>query len=189
VQDCVDLASHATAQVILEQTTGQRGWLTMDSFRLETRYPLGLFRAWSWFFPRARCLVYPSPAKNPPPLPRSGSGSGSLAQKGHGDEVHGIRQYRSGDSLKRVAWRASARHDQLYTREMESPRDDSCEINWDLLRGMQTELRLSLLTAWVLMADHRQLSYSLVLPGVKVSAGLGSAHRSRCLEALALFGT
>jgi uncharacterized protein (DUF58 family) len=188
-QDCVDLPSHASAQVILEQATRQRGWLTMETFRLETRYPLGMFRAWSWFFPEVRCLVYPSPAKNPPPLPRAGSGSGSLAQKGEGDQVHGIRQYRSGDPLKRVAWRASARHDRLYTREMESPRDDSCEINWDLLRGMSTESRLSLLTAWVLMADHRQLSYSLVLPGVTEPAGLGPAHRSRCLEALALFGT
>jgi uncharacterized protein (DUF58 family) len=188
IQDCADVQHNATAQMVLEQTTHRRGWIPMESFRLETRYPLGLFKAWAWFFPEQRCLVYPAPAKKPPPLPRYGSGSGGLAKKGEGEQMHGIRQYRSGDSLRRVAWRTSARHDQLYTREMETPRDDSCEINWDKLPGMSTESRLSVLTAWVLMADHRQVAYSLVLPGVHQAPGLGADHRRRCLEALALYG-
>ncbi|NND45819.1 MAG: DUF58 domain-containing protein [Xanthomonadales bacterium] len=188
IQDCVDVADNHTEQVVLEQATGIRGWLPMAPFRLETRYPLGLFKAWTWFFPEHRCLVYPAPAKNPPPLPRQGSGLGGQARKGEGEQVHGLRQYRTGDPLRRVAWRTSARHDQLYTREMESPRDDACEINWENLPGVSVEARISLLTAWVLMADHHQVEYSLVLPGTHIPAGLGNEHRNRCLEALALFG-
>lgn len=189
IQDCTDLPGNATAVVELEQETGHRGWLPMAPFRLETRYPLGMFKAWAWFFPEQRCLVYPAPARHPPPLPRMGSGSGGQARKGEGEQVHGLRQYRSGDSLKRVAWRTSARHDQLYTREMETPRDDSCELSWHTLRGVPTEQRLSILTAWVLMADHRQLPYGLVLPGLALPPGLGGEHRNQCLEALALYGS
>lgn len=189
IQDCIDLPGNATTALELEQAADRRGWLPMAPFRLETRYPLGMFKAWAWFFPEQRCLVYPAPAKHPPPLPRMGSGSGGKARKGEGEQVHGLRQYRSGDSLKRVAWRTSARHDQLYTREMETPRDHSCELNWHTLRGVPTEQRLSILTAWVLMADHRQLPYSLVLPGLAAPPGLGAEHRNLCLEALALFGT
>ena len=44
-----------------------------------------------------------------------------------------------------------------------------------------------ILTAWVLMAEHRSLPYRLVLPELTVPAGSGPAHRAACLEALALF--
>jgi uncharacterized protein (DUF58 family) len=186
--DCRDVATRATGILRLGQPTAHRGWLKMDTFRLETRYPLGLFRAWSWFFPETRCLVYPAPSQNPPPLPRLGSGHGGQAVKGEGEQVHGLREYRFGDSLRRVAWRTSARHELLYTREMETPREEACELSWDLLPGIAPETRLSILTAWVLLADHRQVSYSLQLPGAAIPAGLGLEHRSRCLEALALHG-
>ena len=89
--------------------------------------------------------------------------------------------------MQRVAWRASARHDELYSLEMEAPREDACELDWDLLKGDDIEKRLSILAAWVVAADHKQLAYSLRLPGLLVAAGKGADHRSRCLEALALF--
>jgi len=185
--DCVDVPALSAARVVLQQPTARRGWLALDTFGLETRYPLGIFRAWSWVFPGARCLVYPEPARKPPPLPRTGGGPAGLARRGEGEQVHGLREYRRGDSPRRIAWRTSARHGQLFTREMESPRDDACELRWDALAGLGAEDRLSVLTAWVLMADHRQLPFSLSLPGSSVGAGIGPAHRDRCLELLALF--
>lgn len=189
IQDCVDVPINATSVVLLKQATERRGWLSMATFKLETRYPLGMFKAWAWVFPNARCLVYPQPAKNPPPLPRTGSGSGGQARKGEGDQIHGLRKYRAGDSTRRIAWRASARHDQLFTREMETPMDKACELSWDALSGYDSETRISILTAWVVMADHRQLHFSLLLPGHKIPAGIGVAHRNQCLEKLALLGT
>ena len=187
--DCTDIGRQSTGFLTLSQPTPKRGWLKMTTFRLETRYPLGLFRAWSWIFPEARCLVYPVPARNPPPLPNTGKGQFGRAIKGEGEQMHGLREYRSGDSLRRVAWRTSARHDQLYTREMETPREEACEISWDLLPGIDAEARLCILTAWVLLADRRRVSYSLEMPGMNIPAGLGPEHRVRCLAALALHGT
>ncbi len=187
-EDCRDVDGQATGSLVLSQPTERRGWNALAPFRLETRYPLGLFRAWSWFFPEARCLVYPAPANNAPPLPRSGLGQAGQAIKGEGEQVHGLREYRSGDSLRRVAWRTSARHDKLYTREMETPREDACEISWHQLPGLDVENRLSVLTAWVLMAEHRQVPYSLVLPGAEQPVGIGLSHRKSCLESLALHG-
>ena len=40
---------------------------------------------------------------------------------GSGYEVFGIREYRPGDSLRRIHWRASARHAELVVREYEPP--------------------------------------------------------------------
>lgn len=186
-QDCKDFKLNSCESFLLKKSTHTRGWLEMPSFRLETRFPLGFFKAWSWIFPQTRCLVYPAPAKKAPPLPNTGHGQTGRAVKGDGDEVHGLRKYQAGDSLQRVAWRASARHDELYSMEMETPREDACELDWNLLKGNDTETRLSILTAWIIAADHKQLSYSLKLPGTLVPTGIGAAHRSKCLESLALY--
>jgi uncharacterized protein (DUF58 family) len=187
VQDCKDFKLNTCDSFLLHLPTAQRGWLDMPSFRLETRFPLGFFKAWSWISPQTRCLVYPAPARKAPPLPKSGHGQTGIATKGDGDDIHGLRKYQPGDSIQRVAWRASARHDELYSLEMESPREDACELDWDLLRGDDIESRLSILTAWVIAADHKQISYSLKLPETLIPAGKGDSHRSRCLEQLALY--
>ena len=187
VQDCKDLKLSSCEAFILKRPTQTRGWLEMPSFRLETRFPLGFFKAWSWVFPQTRCLVYPAPARRAPPLPNTGHGQSGRAEKGDGDEVHGLRKYQAGDSIQRVAWRASARHDELYSLEMEIPREEACELDWDQLKGGDVETRLSILTAWVIAADHKQLPYTLKLPDMILPAGIGSSHRSRCLEALALY--
>jgi uncharacterized protein (DUF58 family) len=186
-QDCKDFMLNASESLHLKHPTVKRGWLEMPSFRLETRFPLGLFKAWSWIFPQSRCLVYPSPAKSPPPLPKSGHGTAGRALKGDGDQLHGLRKYQPGDALQRVAWRASARHDELYSMEMEAPRQEACELDWDLLTAADIETRLSILTAWVITADHKQLSYSLRLPEARVASGNGADQRARCLELLALY--
>jgi len=185
--DSGDVEPQATRHLRLAQPTRARGWMEMEPFRLENRFPLGLFRAWSVVIPRARCLVYPQPSPNPPPLPMSGRGDHGATRKGQGEHLHGLREYRPGDPLRRIAWRASARHQKLYSREMESPRDDACELNWYLMGPGGTEEKLSILAAWILRAERRQIPYSLELPGAALPADLGAAHRDACLEILALY--
>jgi uncharacterized protein (DUF58 family) len=186
---CMDFELNSRKSIQLRYPALTRGWLQMPSFRIQTRFPLGLFRSWSWIFPQTRCLVYPSPAINAPPLPKKGHGEAGAVSKGDGDQIHGLREYQPGDSLHRIAWRASARHDKLYSVEMETPRGKACELDWGLLGGNDVETRLSILTAWVVAADHKQLSYSLVIPGHRVASGSGANHRAKCLELLALFSS
>lgn len=186
-QDCRDFEPAERGSFTLQLPSLKRGWMAMPVFRLETCFPLGLFKAWSWIFPNTRCLVYPEVAKTFPPLPISGQGESGQAKKGDGEQVHGLRKYQQGDSRHRIAWRASARHDKMYSLEMEIPTDKSCELNWDLLRGYDAESRLSVLTAWVLEADRRQVTYSLHTPLETVVSGQGAAQRVRCLEMLALY--
>ena len=186
-RDCRDIQPGETVQLELEQVGSQRGWMEMEPFRIENRYPLGLFRAWSVIIPKARCLVYPKPALNPPPLPKTGRGDEGSARQGEGEHLHGLREYTAGDPLKNIAWKASARHQKLYSRLMESPSEEACEFNWYLMKGGSTEENLSILTAWILKAEQRQIPYSLEMPGDALPAGMGEEHRNTCLEILALF--
>lgn len=185
--DCADIPPQGSLALRLRQQTLQRGWLEMTPFNLENRFPLGLFRAWSVILPNARCLVYPRPAPHPPPLPKTGRGDHGVARKGEGEHVHGLREYQPGDPLRRIAWRTSARHQTLYSRVMESPSEEACELNWYLMGGGDTEEKLSILTAWILRAERYQIPYSLEMPGAALPADLGEEHRGACLEILALF--
>jgi len=185
-RDCIDIPPQNARHLSITQDAPSRGWLAMKPFRIENRFPLGLFRAWSVVIPTARCLVYPRPAPNPPPLPMSGRGDQGAVHKGEGEHLHGLREYRPGDPLRRIAWRSSARHQKLYTREMEAPRDETCELNWYLMGAGDTEQKLAVLAAWILRAERRQIPYSLELPRAALPASLGDRHRDACLEILAL---
>ncbi len=187
--DCVDIEPQNTRRLRVAQQTWQRGWTEMEPFRIENRFPLGLFRAWTVVIPNARCLVYPKPSLNPPSLPRTGRGDYGTTHKGEGEHFHGLREYQPGDPLRRIAWRASARHQKLYSREMESPSEEACELNWYIMGSGDTEEKLSILTAWILRAERRQIPYSLEMPGAALPSDLGEEHRDACLEILALFKT
>jgi uncharacterized protein (DUF58 family) len=188
-KDCTDINEQDSGVLRLGQKTRRRGWVTMEPFRIENRYPLGLFRAWTVIIPEARCLVYPEPARHPPPLPKTGRGDFGAARKDEDDHFHGLREYQQGDPLRRIAWRTSARHEKLYSKVMESPSEEACELNWYLMGSGDTEEKLSIMTAWVLRAERQQIPYSLELPGAALPADLGAEHRDACLEILALFDT
>ena len=187
-RDSCDIEANETAVLTLKQPSIQRGWLEMNPFNIENRFPLGMFRAWSVIIPKASCLVYPRPSAHPPPLPRSGRGDEGASRVGEGEHFHGLRKYRPGDALKSIAWRASARHDKLLTREYESPQQEACELNWYLLPEVAIEEKLSILTAWIIKAERLMIPYSLELPSDALPADLGPDHRDACLRLLAVFG-
>jgi hypothetical protein len=70
---------------------------------------------------------------------------------------------------------------------METPSEEACELNWYLMGEGDTEKKLSVLTAWVLKAEHLKIPYSLEMPGSALPAELGEEHRKACLEILALY--
>jgi uncharacterized protein (DUF58 family) len=45
-QFVIDIPAHGIAEVVLSAPAPRRGWLPLGRVMLETRFPLGLFRAW-----------------------------------------------------------------------------------------------------------------------------------------------
>jgi uncharacterized protein (DUF58 family) len=180
-------AAHSIAPVPL--ITTRRGWTSLGRLSVETSYPLGLFRAWSWVYMQWRVLVYPAPAEHAPPLPPAlgGDGMGRPREEGE-DDFSGLRNYQPGDSPRRIAWKASAREQQLLTKRFSGTGDETHWLDWDYLPAMSEEQRLSMLCRWVLQAHAAKLVYGLKLPGQSVQPAAGDEQRDRCLEALALFG-
>lgn len=167
--------------------TERRGWLEPGRLRVQTSHPIGLFEAWSWFWPERKILVWPRPAINPPPWPDDAADQHSQLQRerADGDEYFSLRPWRLGDPLHRVAWKASQRHDCLLARELRQPQ--SPELRFDLSRvaGGDLEQRISILTAWVLRAHREERNWTLKLGAQSLGPERGERHLHACLRALA----
>src|SRR6266702_3810138 len=184
-----DAPAHRHSPVALPLKAEKRGWLQLERVTVETRFPLGLMRAWSYVQPDMRALVYPRPDSAPLPLPYSDAHTGDAISSGAGtDDFSGLRPYQASDSPRHIAWKASARSELLLTKLFEGRATSELWFDWTQLPAdMHTEERLSRLARWVLLAEERGLRYGLKLPDAEVPLGEGFAHRERCLKELALF--
>ena len=189
-----DAPAGAGAILMLTAPTVQRGWLRAPRVRLQTRFPLGLFRAWSYWQPDLQALVYPFPERDGPPPPMHGTaGADGCGLAGH-DDFAGIRSYQSGDPMRRLAWRQIARLDPslggaLVTKHFEGGAVEELALDFNAMpASIDIELRLSRMTAWVLAAERRALPYAFRIGACDFAAATGAAHRAACLRALALHG-
>ena len=185
----VDVTENESVDVRLDLPLVRRGRVRAPRIRVESRFPLGLFKCWSWVDLSVEFLVYPQP-KSPGPLPWGasvGEGDQEKSYSVSGDDFAGLKNYRAGDSLRHVAWKQFAGGRDLYSKEYASGSDARLWLDWDLLAGRELETRLSNLCAWVLEAERAQVAYGLRLPGQVVEPSLGAAHRQKVLSLLALF--
>ncbi len=184
------LAAGTPEQHHLEVPTTRRGRLAIGRLAVDTRFPLGLFRAWS-YIDGGECLVYPRPAgsRSLPPA-REASSEHEAGRRPGTDDFAGYATYRAGDSIRRIDWRALAREQGLLVKRFSGNGSQRLVLDWALLpESMPVEARLSQLCRWVMEAERHGHEYALVLPGRPLPARSGAQHRHACLEALALFGT
>jgi uncharacterized protein (DUF58 family) len=184
----IDVGRGAQADADLRFVAATRGVHTLPAVTVETRFPFGLFRAWSVWRPAATLLVYPRPETPAPPLPVAhaiDSAQAAVARQGT-HEPDGVRAYRRGDPLRSIAWKKVARTGELVTREGSARQSAELWLDWAATGSGDTEARLARLTAWVLAADESGLRCGLRLPGGQWPPDGGPAHRDTLLRALAL---
>jgi uncharacterized protein (DUF58 family) len=172
--------------VELALRTTQRGWLRPGRIKLSSIQPLGMARAWGWFWPEAQFLVYPRVEAKSPPLPVHDGDGAHTRVRAQGDEPHHLRDYRIGDPPRQVAWKPSARVGRLLVREYEARSDRELRLEWNALAALPYEIRIARLARWVIEADRIGARFALALPGQTLGPAQGHAHRHACLQALAL---
>ncbi|MBI2308455.1 MAG: DUF58 domain-containing protein [Rhodocyclales bacterium] len=188
----VSVPAEGTTQVAIPYATERRGRLEPGRITLEARYPLGFFRAWSYPHPVLHCLVYPKPEPRPLPPPTPIADPGLARGTGGQEDFAGLRLRQPADSPRHIAWKAVARNVEAYpllVKHFAGGAGEELWLDWERTAGEgDAEIRLSVLTGWVLAADAAQIAYGLVLPGQSILPDCGTAHRDACLEALALYG-
>lgn len=185
----VNLVDKDRVQVQLHTAVGERGWYSPGRLLLESTYPLGLLRCWTWIDLDLYALVYPQPQA-------SAQLSGLATDKPDGaavpvvgsDDFYGFRDYRQGDSLRQIHWKGLAKGQSLQSKQYAAYADRSVWLDWDMFPGLGMEQRLSHLCYWALEFEGRNEEYGLRLPGVVIEPAMGEKHRDRVLKELALYG-
>jgi len=188
----LDIPPNEQSCIAIPFVTTRRGWLDPGRITLSSRYPLGLFRAWSYPHPPLSCLVFPKPLETPLPPPSPGlKPVGSHGQSGQ-EDFSGLRERQPNDSPRHIAWKAVAHdveHRPLLVKQFDGGAAEELWLDWRMTpSASDTETRLSLLAGWVLAAEREHRRYGLDIPGRIVAPDSGPAHRDTCLEALALHG-
>lgn len=182
-------AGREAVSVWLHRPAARRGANRLGQVTISTRFPLGLFHAWSRVDFAHSELAYPSPAPPGPPPPELADTTALAGDLSAGTEdFRGLRHYRPGDSLRQIHWKSLARGQEPLTKEFGAARTPLCWLDFAATPEADTEARLRRLCRWVLDAERAQLGYGLRLPGQTWPPARGDAHRDRCLAALARFG-
>ena len=186
----VDLPPGATRPIAISIPAPERGRQGLGRISLSSDFPLGIWRGWAYVHFPLTGTVFPAPEGGAPPLPpgRHGSFVGRSSRLAD-TELAGLREYERGDAQNRIAWKAVARGAGWYSKQFEGTGGGgTLELHWaDLPASIDTETRLSRLTAWILAAERAARPFSLHIPGTVLPASQGAAHRRAALTALALF--
>lgn len=155
---------------------------------LESRYPLGLVRAWTWLSLDQFAVIYPRPI----PCEMQAAGEGHHGKKQairrqEEEEYAGVREYREGDSLKAVHWKHLAKSGSLYTKMREGSTAASMMLTLQSVPGPSLEARLGQLAWWVDELTRRQVPFGLVLASEKLAIGNGPHQWAKAMHMLALY--
>ena len=188
VKQWAELYDTESTTVHLFVKATQRGWLNPERLLIETYFPLGLLRAWTWLDLDAKAIVYPKPLFYQPPQADFGSeDDGHLTHREGSDDFYDMRSYQAGDSPRHIMWRSYACQDELLVKQFAAYADTRLILDWHQVEG-EPELRLSRLTGMALTAYRNEKEFGLKLPQLEISPNSGKAHLDRVLKELALYG-
>ena len=186
--DVHDLAPGDSTVFHLEIPTSARGYVELRRFGVRTLFPFELFRAWAWIHMDLDGLVYPHPAENVPEPPASQSAHGHRQHDARGEEdFAGLRNFNEGDSPRHIAWKAYARSGELFAKQFSGADTSSQWFDFNSIDSSDTEIRLSILTRWIVDAERKQQDYGLRVPNAEFPPAHNDAQRHACLQCLALF--
>ena len=119
--------------------TARRGEIVTSSVELRSSAPFGVAQRRLRVPVQARTLVLPRmfPLGMLPfvePVPTNEPATRTAPRRGHGPDYLGVRDYRTGDSMRHVHWGLTARHGQVMVREFEEERTRRVAIALDTER-------------------------------------------------------
>jgi len=166
-----------------------RGVHAITGLMLSTSYPLGVCE-WCKKLPAAAEVVaHPAPMGLPKHLDAHAAAAelaGMAAWPGAGTAVIGLREYRTGDPLRAVHWKASARRGSWVVKETEAEAQAALEVVLDRRAPAHAlEHALSEATALVLRAAGGKEQLLLKSQGLHQGSGAGSEPVAATLRWLA----
>ncbi|MGO1460973.1 MAG: DUF58 domain-containing protein [Marinobacter sp.] len=178
-----------SVDIALPVSSAFRGYLRPDRIRVETCFPFGLLKAWSWMRPAEAAVVFPRPIVAPdvPSAAEDGDKTASFRSP-EGNDHADLRPWREGDMSQRIMLKRFARSGQMVVADWEADKGNPHWLDFNAFSGVDYELRLGYLSWLVFEREKSGARFGLNLPGQVIEPGSGAAHATRCLRALAVWG-
>ena len=181
------LPSGTTCSLRLPVTLHRRGAGTINQVAVTSPFPVNFFVRSSLLTIASDYLVFPGPLPLPTdaaPGSETVQGESARQQSGGSGELEALALYSGREPLKLVHWKLSARHEDLFVREMQGERGMPVTINPDDLPGtLEERLSRAVFLINSLMASGRAVG--LQLGDESLPPGISRNHRLTMLGKLA----
>lgn len=170
-----------------------RGYFDIPVIRIESTYPLGLIRAFSYCTFSDMILIYPKIISCEYMLQKE-TGTAAVKTESHrstntrgNDEISGLKKYTPGDPINLIAWKQLALGRGLMVKDFSA--DDAMDmfLNENSIKSRDTEEQISMLTYAVLDLSRRNIRFGFRFREIFISPDSGPEHRQRILRELALY--
>lgn len=166
--------------------TPQRGVFLPPRLLLQSSFPLGLIRAWTYIYFDQQVWVAPMQLESERNQHTYLSGDGEQHNGISGqEEFQELRNYRIGESLSRVSWAHLAKGQGLLSKQFVDFHAEQQALDYAQMPASDHEARLSQLAYWVNQLSDQQQMFSLKLPSAILEIGQGEHHRQQALRLLA----
>lgn len=163
-----------------------RGVYAVRGAWIESTYPLGVLRTRRAIAAPREIVVHPAPAS----IPNAAGGTAGIAAAigcaSGSDQPSGVRDFRAGDEIRSVHWRATARRGRPVVTEWDASAGEGLEVVLDRRADEESfEGALSLVTSLTLAARDAKERLTVHTQGLSRTFGPGHAPWEDLLRALA----
>ncbi|MGS0674615.1 DUF58 domain-containing protein [Shewanella sp. 125m-1] len=190
--EVVKTVNRHQTQTLVTFKHSHRGYNRPGRMKVETRYPLGLCRAWSHVDLTLAQLAFTQPVIDPNPIQLSVHQSDVPQDNGKYvagvDEYKGLKEYVVGEPLKQVAWKQWAQGRGMLTKEFEEPQGAPMWLSLEPTTK-DIELALSYLSWHTEQLSSNNQTFGLAIDGISIPPSNGEQHRIEVQTQLALFSS
>lgn len=184
----VSVFANEPLHVMVPHRTQRRGQIQLGRLRLQSVYPLGVMRCWSWLDLDVQLLVYPQPIEASLDACCVGENSDGNDFVAGSDEYFSLKPYATGEPYSRIAWKQFAAGRGLFVREYADKRGGDVVLDFSVMKDADTEVRLSKLCFCACRLHEQGRAFGLQLPNQPaIAVNSGDAHLRAVLTALAVF--
>jgi uncharacterized protein (DUF58 family) len=170
----------------IELQLDKRGNAVLENIYVSTVFPFNFLRRCKNLKDKFNFVVFPAPISDGLYYVKNGSLNDGHSAKGLESELVSVRSYYTGDSMRLIHWKATARTDSLKVKELEYTGSEPVLIEIENLGG-ELESKLSHATWLIKHFIAKGIPVGLSTAKVYIAPDNSESHKLEMLEELALY--